>query len=898
MKNDKKRAAGKTRILVPVIMAVIVLGVCVAGFFHLSRESEGLTITTGRELSQLYLKEITLQTTGHFETSIESCFSKLRTIAASVREDDMTDQSSIKAFLSKSESVNSFDYLALLDSKGICHGADGEFPAASRISFVGALLSGDDKGHISYNEAFLGSDMVMMGISIAPVSNGETEYVAIIGGISLEELAGQLSLHREGDHSNSSIINTDGSYVIKNFSHKEISDGVNLFSSLSHNVTMTGDVDVQQLKSNIENGGEGLAVYVIGDDPMYMYYAPIEGTNWYMLTEMPFSVIKDSLDDMADRLNVNTVSVFILVIISLLCTFAVYVIHVHRNERELHAINEEVRAAQLRAENASLAKSEFLSRMSHEIRTPMNGIIGMTVIARQNLDNPVKVEDCLKKVSFSSNHLLSLINDVLDMSKIESGKVEIKHEAFDFRRFLETLSSSYHSQAQAKGVEYETILKGHVDETLVGDSLRLNQVLANLISNALKFTPEGGSVHLTVEQTYSDENTAKLRFCVIDTGCGIKKENFNKIFESFEQENSDVAQNYGGTGLGLSIVRRFSRLMGGEVSVDSVYGEGSTFTVELPFGKAPEMPPVHYENLKILVADDDEDTCRHIIDILNKMKVRSAEFTDNGYQAAAQVQLAHGMGDDYDICFIDWRMPELNGLETGKRIKEIAGDNTAVIIISAYDTAEVEPACRDAGFEGVIAKPLFASTIAAALESVKSDNPMFDMNPAHGAEYDFSGRHILLAEDNELNREIAVELLGEATGAEIESAEDGSKALEMFCNSEIGYYDVILMDIQMPIMDGLTASKAIRALNRSDAKTVPIFAMTANAFSEDEEKSKAAGMNAHISKPLDVKKVYEMIGEALGAKKKEQVNDEDTRNFRQPPKRNGGAAGDRAGTPL
>ena len=409
-------------------------------------------------------------------------------------------------------------------------------------------------------------------------------------------------------------------------------------------------------------------------------------------------------------------------------------------QQQLEKRSQELQAALQAAEVANREKSDFLSRMSHDIRTPMNAIMGMTDIASAHIDTPEKVQDCLRKISLSSQHLLGLINDVLDMSKIESGKVELRHESFNFRAFLQDFENLYGEQAKSKGISYETILASDLEVQIIGDSLRLNQVLSNLLSNALKFTPAKGMIKLRVSKTGEDQENVYLRFEVIDTGCGIAEENYDKIFESFEQENVDVTYKYGGTGLGLSIVKRFTGLMGGGIHVTSVQGRGRTFTVDLPFGK---------------IKDSGKPT----------------------------------------------RFSDINGRN------DLAKDCYAV-------------------------------------------------------DYDFKGKRILLVEDNELNREIAEELIG-VTGASVESAEDGVQAVEMFKEAAEGYYDLILMDVQMPHMDGYEATRCIRALGRSDAQKVPIFAMTANAFAEDVQKSREAGMNAHISKPLNIRAVYKQMNRYL-----------------------------------
>lgn len=506
-----------------------------------------------------------------------------------------------------------------------------------------------------------------------------------------------------------------------------------------------------------------------------------------------------------------------------------------------------------KAEAASRAKGEFLSRMSHEIRTPLNAILGMGAIAMQNLNDTEKVESCLKKLTLSSKHLLALINDVLDMSKIESGKVELRSEPFDLRAFLESLSSLYYIQAREKNLEYKTVLAGEVDEALVGDSLRLNQILTNLLSNALKFTPAGGSIELRVSQKKQSPSAVRLRFEVIDTGCGIDEQNYEKIFESFEQENSSVTNKYGGTGLGLSIVKRFSELMGGSVSVSSKLGEGSAFTVELPFKKATHPKnTADIPRLKVLVVDSDPDAIAYICSLLHRMGMQ-VEYVTNGTLAVSRVRDAHSRQEDFDICFVDCKLPDQDSFETIRRIRKVVENETTAVLITAYDAVEIEKEAVQSGASGVLIKPLFASAITQAISSLRQERPLFDGKDSMNA--DFHGKRILLVEDNQLNREIAVELL-RITGAEVECAEDGVEALKLFSQSPTDYYDLILMDIQMPRMDGLEATRQIRGLGRSDAGSVPIFAMTANAFAEDEQKSKAAGMNAHLSKPLDVKILY------------------------------------------
>lgn len=532
------------------------------------------------------------------------------------------------------------------------------------------------------------------------------------------------------------------------------------------------------------------------------------------------------------------------------------------DETERYKMQKNLENALDNAERASVAKSEFLSRMSHEIRTPLNGITGMTLIAIQNIGDEKKELDCLNKISMSSKHLLVLVNDVLDMAKIESGKVEIKNEKFNFRVFIESITSIYFTQAKARNIDYETILVGDIPEELNGDSLRLNQILGNLLSNALKFTPEGGSIKFKVTLVKSNDSEDILKFEVIDSGCGIKEENIDKIFNAFEQEDDTITKRYGGTGLGLSISKRFAYLMGGEISVKSEEGKGSDFIATIPFKKAAYIKPIRRSelgNLNVLVVDDDIETCENTKYLLNKIGLK-ADWVDNGFDAIKKIEKSIEENDKFDVCFIDWKMPYIDGIETTRRIREIAKDkDILVILITAYDVEEIKEEALRVGANGVINKPLFESTIVDALENAKNHNETYKVMKDGFAGKVFAGRRILIAEDNDLNLEIASELMT-MNGAEVEKAKDGKEALDMFKTSGEGYYDLILMDIQMPVMNGYDATREIRKLDRKDAKSVSIVAMSANVFDSDVKKSIESGMNDHIGKPINMDEIYDKLG--------------------------------------
>ncbi len=732
-KNHDKRISHR-RFYIVLILAIAFVCLLVV---WLIAAAAALTSGFTKNMNTMYLREMTNLTQANFKSGLSMRYSGLRAVAESVNDDDLKNLKTMERFIASAEQNNDFEFMAFVDEDGFYYSRDGKRPAASKFSFLAELLNGEDE-IVSYNETFLDNNMIVLGTQISPIRFGGANMIAIIAGFTADSIGQHLFLRSEDGQTNASIVTGDGRFIVYNTFLSDLPRGSNIISKFREYAEFDKGFSVEQIEDDFKKGNAGMVIFTATGVHMCMYYSPIEGTEWYMLMEVPYAVVDEMTEDLSSRLNRNAITMMASVLLLIVVIFFVYFMNLKAHSKQLEAARESAEKAQKAAEQASLAKSEFLSRMSHEIRTPMNGIIGMTEIARQNTADSGKIEDCLNKISLSSKHLMSLINDVLDMSKIESGKIQIQNERFNLRLFLKNIENIYSVQMEEKEIHFVVSLFGQINEFVVGDSLRLNQILTNLLSNAFKFTPEGGKIVLGVSELKREKGLVLLRFLVKDTGMGIKEENLEKIFDAFEQENAEISHKFGGTGLGLSIVRSFSELMGGCATVHSQYGKGSEFEVQLPF-----------------------------------------TVTENSRM-------------------IDW-----------------------------------------------------------------TEDKYHDLEAAENKTYNFKGKHILLAEDIELNREIAVELLGTVTGAIIDEAEDGEKAVALFDKSAVNYYDLILMDIQMPKMDGFEATRRIRAMDRPDAAAVPIFAMTANAFAEDEEKSRQAGMNAHLSKPLEISAVLEAMNETL-----------------------------------
>ena len=513
---------------------------------------------------------------------------------------------------------------------------------------------------------------------------------------------------------------------------------------------------------------------------------------------------------------------------------------------------------------ANRAKREFLFNMSHDIRTPMNAIIGFTSLAATHIDNREQVLDYLKKISTSSQHLLSLINDVLDMSRIESGKVKIEEKAVHLPDLVHDVRSIIQPNVAAKRLSLFIDTMDIEDEDIITDPLRLNQILLNILSNAIKFTPTGGMISIRIAQKNgAPKGCVCYEFRIKDNGIGMSEEFQKHIFEEFSREESSTVSGIQGTGLGMSITKNIVDLMGGTIALTSEPGKGTEFIVTLCFTRSgqkaePKQLP-QLEGLRALVADDDTNTCLNVSTMLSKIGMRP-EWTISGKEAVIRTKYAVEQGDEFSVYIIDWLIPDMNGIEIVRQIRKVIGNRCPIIILTAYDWADIEDEARAAGVTAFCEKPLFLSELRRVLAEPFRAEPASE--PAQPTAADLKGKKLLLVEDNELNREIALEILKEA-GFVVDTAEDGAVAVQKIKQAAPGQYDLILMDIQMPNLDGYGATRQIRALPDAEKASIPIFAMTANAFEEDRQNALAAGMNGHIAKPLDVPHLLRVLADAL-----------------------------------
>ena len=798
------------------------------------------------DIGEIYMSEMNRQLQEKFTSVINLRLAQLEGLVERTPPETVGYSEEMLDDLAISARVREFTYLGLYRTDGSGETVYGEdVEPVDREEFEKMLARNELNVTSGVSES--GERLVLlMQPAGYEMQNGDVS-AAIIAGFPVEYLSDALFLNEDDAMVYFYIIRKDGSYVIRD----DVDDQGNY---LDHIATVWSGLNgespeayIKELKDAMANGEDYSTLVLAEGTHRHIYCSPLNGTDWYLVSIMPYGVLDDAVNRLGNQRTTVMLAAGGVMQIAILIIFALYYAMTRRQLIELERANDE-------AVSASKAKSEFLSNMSHDIRTPMNGIVGMTAIAMNNLDDTARVKDCLQKITVSSKHLLGLINDVLDMSKIESGKMSLNVDVLSLRDTMDRLVNIVQPQIKAKNQHFDIFIHKILCEDVYCDSVRLNQVLINLLSNAVKFTPEGGTVnvYLSQEESPSGDGYVRCHFRVKDTGIGMSEEFQKTIFDTFTREKNAQVNRTEGTGLGMAITKYIVDAMKGEIEVNSTSGKGSEFHVTLDLERAAvreedmKLPPWH-----ILLVDNNEDLCKSAADELGEIGI-SADCALDGRTAVDMVEKCHGVHNDYQFVLIDWKMPGMDGLETTRQLRKRLGEDVPILIISAYDWSDIEEEALEAGAQGFISKPLFKSNLFTGLSRFAEEG-LYNSQQREEETADFTGNRILLAEDNELNWEIAKEILSGA-GFEVDWAENGKVCVEKFEQSPLGHYDLILMDIRMPVMDGYDAAEAIRALERQDAK-LPIIAMTADAFAEDIKRCLACGMNAHIAKPIDVKKL-------------------------------------------
>ncbi len=834
------------------LIGMCVLCVCVFSYliFYIGRSSS----ETMNEVGAIYMRGLNERITQHFETTIGYQLSHLEKAIVAVPPNSETDLVKIEEKLEKEARNNGLEYLGFYSGEGtieMLYG--GSVRLGDPVPFMESMKNGERKAAIGDNGA--GERILVLGIPAQYLMEDGSRSLALIAGVSIDYIKDLLALDDSNMLVSSHIIRRDGTFVIR--SGDAFRD--NYFDRVSQALSgekLSTEQFIEELTSAMEAKEDYSAVLTMGEERHHLYCSSMPNTEWYLVTELPYGQLDQIVDSMSDRWMWSALGGCGILLTVLLMIFIGYL-------RDSSLRIKKLEQAHRDAEHANRAKSEFLSSMSHDIRTPMNAIVGMTAIATANIDNTLQVQDCLKKISLSSRHLLGLVNDVLDMSKIESGKMTLSMELVSLREVMDSLVCIVQPQVKAKRQHFDVFIHDIEVENVYCDGVRLNQVLLNLLSNAVKFTPEEGEIHVAMYQELLPQRDTHVRIHleVRDTGIGMTPEFRNHIFESFSREDSTRVHKTEGSGLGMAITKHIVDTMDGKIQVESEKGKGTTFYVTLDLEKAPaEELDMILPSWKMLVVDDDKQLCDSAVNALRTIGV-TADYTLDGETAVRMVEEHFNRGDEYQIILLDWKLPGMDGIETAKMIRRQLGENIPILLISAYDWSDIEDRAKEAGISGFISKPLFKSTLYHGLRQYMGDGKTeIKQEPkveTQEEEQEFAGVKILLAEDNDLNWEIAEALLSDL-GMELDWAENGQICVDMFEKSEEGYYDAVLMDIRMPVMTGYEAARAIRALNRSDAD-IPIIAMTADAFSEDIQHCLECGMNAHIAKPIDIKVVVSQL---------------------------------------
>ncbi len=837
---------------------IAMVAVCIMIFGILSMFMSRRTRDSVNQISDIYMSEINSQIQQKFHVITDIRLGQVEGVIQRTPPEGMATKEVLNE-LKISAEIRGFEWLGFYNADGSLETIYGK-----NISVQDHLLNEDLKknGDIITNGYNINNEKIFIFGKKAEYSMEDgRKSVAILAAIPMKSLEQVLFKNTDDTEVNTHLIDYNGEFIIRSGDAYRDSYFERLQSIVQGQDGKTPEDYINELKEAMSKKEDYIATISADGELRHIYCSSIaDNSNWYLVTVMPHNLFGDVVASLDSSRNIIVILSIAGIILLFGIIFIVYFKFTRRQVDMLYKSRKE-------ALHANMAKSEFLASMSHDIRTPMNAIVGMTEIAGKNIGDDMKVEDCLKKIKLSSKHLLGLINDVLDMSKIESGKLTLNITPISLRDTMDDIVNIIKPQVKTRRQTFDIYINNIIAEDVYCDGVRLNQVLLNLLSNALKFTKEEGRIDIFVWQEPSSlgDEYIKTHFKVKDNGIGMTKEFQAKIFESFVREETDQVQKITGTGLGMAIAKSIVDIMKGTIEVESEPEKGSTFHVSIDLKKsAVKEEDMQLPGWHILVVDDDERLCLSAVSNLEELGA-DAEWTTNGKKAVEMIEERNKRNENYRIVLIDWKMPYMDGIEIIKEIRRRVGKKIPVFLISAYDWNDVEQALGPVDdIEGFISKPLFKSTLYQHLKHYANpgaEDALSGQDEAEDGEVSFGGKNVLLAEDIDLNWEIAYEILSEFN-INLERAVNGKDCVEIFEKSEPGYYSAILMDIRMPVMNGYDATKAIRASVHAD-HALPIIAMTADAFSDDARHCLECGMDAHITKPIDIQECKRILSKYL-----------------------------------
>ena len=864
--------------IAPTVAGVLILSLLLT-YFLMTGTMNSINDASEQEALAL-LTENAVQMNNIIENQLTSNWKQIDTVCMGLEHLESHSVNEVVSFL-QDASTDAYDML-LLSGEGNFLDRSGQQGVKQISKDLLPLMRGEDR--ILLLRQNKDTDILTFGKRIKPLSVGAEKMEYLFVYYKLDSYLGLLKMESFGGNGRIRIIDSRGTTLLHSDNLPDSENRYLFFGTFKNAEFLRHDIvkDSDSFREYVlSEKSDAIHVKLDSGEDEIISFARIPDTDWHIVISIDQSLVMGTRLLSVEKIGrTSMLAVMLIVLFALLAIFVVVYQSQRQTEaqnKELEKLNEQLRVNNtsleearhlaeqsfLVAEEANKAKSTFLSNMSHDIRTPMNAIIGFTTLAASNIDNQEKVKDYLSKILSSSNHLLSLINDVLDMSRIESGKIYLEEQEANLSDILHDIKTIITGQIHAKQLELYMDVMDVTDEDVYCDKTRLNQVLLNLLSNAIKFTPAGGTVSVRVAQLpNAPEGSGLYEIRVKDTGIGMSQQFAKRIFEPFERERTSTVSKIQGTGLGMAISKNIIDMMGGTIEVHTEQDKGTEFVIRVALRLQPERRSAEkikeLEGLRALVVDDDFNTCDSVTKMLVQVGMRS-EWTLFGKEAILRARQSIELGDAFHAYIIDWRLPDMNGIEVTRQIRAL-GDETPIIILTAYDWSDIEAEAKAAGVTAFCSKPMFMSdlreTLLAALGQQKAESG--SILPHVNDAFRFKEKRLLLVEDNELNREIALEILGEY-GFQIDSAENGVQAVEKVTASKPGDYDLVLMDIQMPLMDGYEATRRIRALENPALAGIPILAMTANAFDEDRKAAMDCGMNGFLSKPIQIEELIHTL---------------------------------------